>query len=382
MAGRHLVISRARRGAAICLALAVAVLGVESTWTADARASRTTTPVTTIPTWSASVTASQDGQPYSYTMVGQDPRVPHTNATTTITANVIPIVLKFPHRITFDPTKASCGESTSAVNATLDSPVFQDTNYTVGGTFIGDTQFADAFQRANFWAYTNPHGVNPGYHVLLTPFLAKRISIHVPSGSFGEVVPATGGCGSYAIITRDFAISQLTQLLPKLHHRAFGVSPATFPIFLLHNVIIGDTLSGPTYALGVHYWFQTPSYFNDLRQTFAFADFEDSGALSPAQDVLDLAHEVAEWIDDPYYQNATPSWGNTVGNPGCQSVLEVGDPLNESSVPVTLGGVTYHVQDLAFASWFYGQGPSPANGAYSFEGTFTGQAPLCPPGGP
>ena len=44
--------------------------------------------------------------------------------------------------------------------------------------------------------------------------------------------------------------------------------------------------------------------------------------------------------------------------------------------------MTYHPQELAFFSWFYGPDTSTGvNDTFSFSGTFTRPAPLCPPGG-
>jgi hypothetical protein len=49
--------------------------------------------------------------------------------------------------------------------------------------------------------------------------------------------------------------------------------------------------------------------------------------------------------------------------------------------PVTVNGFTYHVQELAYFSWFYGGASIGAGGKYSSNGTFRGYARLCPPGG-
>jgi hypothetical protein len=116
-------------------------------------------------------------------------------------------------------------------------------------------------------------------------------------------------------------------------------------------------------------------------QTYSPIDFDTTGLFGPAvTDTSIAAHEVGEWMDDPYGNNPTPAWGHTGQVPGCQNNLEVGDPLTGINIPpVTMpNGFTYHLQELAFFSWFYG-GPSIAvNGWFSDNGTFTSDAgPVC-----
>src|SRR6185295_11681783 len=82
--------------------LAVAIVTAVGVWTAPATASpaapRAARPAAfvgkTIPFWTGSVAASQNGKQYRYQMVGQDPRVPLTHPATRIVANIIPIVVK------------------------------------------------------------------------------------------------------------------------------------------------------------------------------------------------------------------------------------------------------------------------------------------------
>ena len=47
-------------------------------------------------------------------------------------------------------------------------PIFVNKAFSFGGTSVGTTQYVDAFQRANFWKFTKPGAINPGYHVLLS----------------------------------------------------------------------------------------------------------------------------------------------------------------------------------------------------------------------
>jgi hypothetical protein len=106
-------------------------------------------------------------------------------------------------------------------------------------------------------------------------------------------------------------------------------------------------------------------------------------------DVSTLSHEIGEAINDPTGNNPTPLWGNigqVLGGcpgPGGQNALEVGDPLSGTNLPAITGanGFTYHVQELAFFSWFYGGTSLGAGGKFSSNGTFKGDAILCSNGG-
>ena len=81
----------------------------------------------------------------------------------------------------------------------------------------------------------------------------------------------------------------------------------------------------------------------------------------------------------PAGTNPTPSWGNIGQVAGCQNNLETGDPLSGTSVSDVLNGHTYHVQELAFYSWFYHHKPSQGiNGWYSDFGKFKVAASPCP----
>ncbi|HEY5013804.1 MAG TPA: hypothetical protein VIK61_14020, partial [Acidimicrobiia bacterium] len=100
---------------------------------------------------------------------------------------------------------------------------------------------------------------------------------------------------------------------------------------------------------------------------------------SGSADVSALTHEVGEWMDDPNGANPTKPWGNIGQVSGCQGNLEVGDPLSGTVAIDNLNGKAYHVQEMAFYSWFYHQSPSQGvNGWFSNGGTFTTSAAPCP----
>jgi hypothetical protein len=84
-------------------------------------------------------------------------------------------------------------------------------------------------------------------------------------------------------------------------------------------------------------------------------------------------------MDDPIGNNPTPSWGHIGQQSGCQNNLEVADPLTGTLFEILAPHFTYHVQDLAFKSWFHGDTPSVGvNGWYSLFGTFRSAARPCP----
>jgi hypothetical protein len=85
-------------------------------------------------------------------------------------------------------------------------------------------------------------------------------------------------------------------------------------------------------------------------------------------------------MDDPLGDNPTPAWGHVGQVGGCQNNLEVGDPLTGTQIPpVTMpNGFTYHLQELAFFSWFYGAPSMAVNNWFSDNNTFTTDAgPPC-----
>jgi hypothetical protein len=89
---------------------------------------------------------------------------------------------------------------------------------------------------------------------------------------------------------------------------------------------------------------------------------------------------MAELTDDPFLTNNVPGWFNPETG-SCGFDLEVGDPLIGVGLdPITLGGLTYHLQDLTFLPWFSQQSPSTSvNGWYTFGNTFSSASTTCVP---
>jgi hypothetical protein len=120
-------------------------------------------------------------------------------------------------------------------------------------------------------------------------------------------------------------------------------------------------------------------------QTYSPMDWDTSGLFSGTGDGSVSSHEIGEWMDDPLGTNATPAWGNVGQVSGCQTNLEVGDPLSGKLMPAyTLGGKAFHMQELGFFSWYFnkaGVASTGTGGKFSSNGTFSGASKACPPGG-
>jgi len=332
----------------------------------------------TIALWQRTVSAG--GTQYTYAMVGKDPFVLQAKPTYKVKAVVIPLKLIFTSfgNYTADPAAAdgTCSPAGTAAALTEASPLFNSISGHVWNTNVGTGQYVDLFQRANYYTQTGPGSLNPTYHTTLTYTAAPEISINV---SGGDVVPGTcGNIGMLNFASWDNFIQ--TQLMPSLAAQSPQISPpTTLTIFLLYNVVLFNGTTSNCCVLGYHSGFNDPAYGGAFH-TYTSVEFDTSKSFTGVDDISAMSHEVAEWLDDPHGNNPTPSWGNIGQVSGCQANLEVGDPLSGtlSQIYMASNGYTYHVQDLAFTSWFYGDSPSSGvNGWYSFLGNFLSPAAPC-----
>jgi hypothetical protein len=361
----------------------------------------------TLPVFNYEVTSSRDGNTYNGTIVGRSPFT-EPSGFTAVPAQIVPVivvtnsvfagvdasgnVVTAPGVTTLNPSVPddSCLTAPNDVPLRLvqQSPIYNAADFNYGGTDVGFTQATDAFQRANFFQLLNFGNVsfddNVRYHVLLSPVrTVSAIIINIPA-SQGVAYPsaAFGGCP-----TGTEAIVDINAYAPALFNAisttlgAQGVNAGTFPMFLNHDVV---ECEGPNCAalapgtacciLGFH--------DSSGKQTIGTADFDTSNIfLSPIPDVSVLSHEVGEWMNDPFGNNPVPAWGHIGQVAGCQNNLEVGDPLSGTLAPPIFNqnnGFTYHLQELAFFSWFYGAPSVGVHGWFSDNGTFLHDAgPVC-----
>ena len=319
-------------------------------------------------------TVTDGGAKFSVTMVGKNPFVTQTAPSTTIKTFLVPVKIVLPNGDTFDPTVTTpCDTQASALARTVQSPVVASRAYSLGGTALGTGQYTDIFRRAEFFTQTSPTGINPGYHVKLNTVTLPVQTVRVPSTAAAEFTTTTPCGEKTGAMDINFWDNLVTgTLLPSLS--AQGVTETTLPIFELRGVVLFDGTPSSCCILGYHSFTATAAG----KQTYATADYESSGRFAGVNDISALSHEVAEWQDDPFGTNPTRPWGNIGQVAGCQTNLEVGDPLSGTTIPTITNGHTFHPQELAFFSWFYHSSPSlGVNGLFSNNGTFTTAAPAC-----
>jgi hypothetical protein len=360
----------------------------------------------TIPMWlclAASSPSTQCNTTYSFAMVGKNPTV-NGSGPTTIDTKIVPILFES-SSLKFDAENIdTCSpRKTPALNMVQLSPVFRGVTLP-GNKSVGTAQFVSLFQRANFWTFTQPKAASPNYQITLNQVLinaeekqaivlgSKSDFTALPYTIAGQVltdtdIPSTWCDPVAAIEVNDFDSLLQTIIIPAL--KASGVTPTTLPIFLLGNVVMYDSnlkAGKQCCILGYHnaYFSPTTGATAGKIQTYIVANYDSTGgsnfpgAFPTAPDITALANMVAGWMDNPTTLNTTPKWPGTFsGVSGCQSILEVAypDPLAAKLTKITMSNNdVYHVQDLAFKSWFYGDigaNNSGFGGVYSLFGNLT-----------
>lgn len=352
-----------------------------------------------LPVFNYQVISSRSGNLYQGVIVGADPSAHGAAAQVSVAAQLIPVVLKF-HTIgtavdlqtgaittasgsaTSDPRAVDTACFTGSANVPLklmsQSPIFKAADFNFGGTDVGTTQYIDAFQRGNFWSLID----KSSYHVTLNPVILAPLVVDVPAAlglalNTDVFAPAFSLCGREGLVDIDFLDAVVVNELT----RRKAINPGTFPMFMIYNtgMAFGDPTNLNNCCAGGYHSINPAGPLSF--QTYSPFDFDVSGFFVPsANDTAIVSHEVGEWVNDPYVINRTPAWGHTGQVGGCQGNLEVGDPLTGKEAPRIFGknGFTYHLQELAFFSWFFGNPSVGIHGWDSNNGTFlTDAGPVC-----
>jgi hypothetical protein len=359
-----------------------------------AEALRGAATATTVPMFAYTFTASRDGSPNAGVMIGRSPFA-HGARTTNITTVLIPVIFKLKDAAnnsvtdTFDPTAtdATCSPHGKPLTLVQNSPVLQPVDFTMpgsGGIHVGTGQYIDEFQRASFWS--NVMVTGDRFHNVLSPVsVAPTQTVTPPSSSNGLGYQknqfAGSPCGPLGVVDVGFWDPSLgnvnspgeAQTIIANLTTAGTIGPTTLPIFVFYNVVLASGNSpfvqGACCILGYHSSQGSPV------QTFSVSDYETTKLFAPGEDISAMSHEIGEWMDDPLGNNLVPAWGHIGQQPNCQNNLEVGDPLSDTQFPsISLGGMTYHPQELAMFSWFMGAPSLGVDGDFSNNATFTNDA--------
>ena len=294
---------------------------------------------TTIPYFRSQFTDPTNGHTYAYTMVGTDPS--KGDRTTTIPVVIIPF--RFTFTTSVDPNFNTL-DGTTKVAATVESPVFQDSNVGAAanatasappsfsaGRLVNEpydtTQLGDAIYRAQ-WGKTGSD-----YHVLLDqPKILATQSFTVPS-NLGVIVVGSRSHAHIGLLDYHWFANRLYETIKSLH-----IDPGTLPIILVYNTVLYENHNlNNCCVFGFHG--ATSSLNGNGRQqvqTFMFASYTDQGIFAAntgdtesfIADVNGLSHEVQEWYDDPFVNNVVTPWQTpTAPQYGCQNLLETGDPV-------------------------------------------------------
>jgi hypothetical protein len=346
---------------------------------------------TTVPMFAYTFTASRDSLQHPGVMIGRSPFA-HGARTTNIKTVLIPVIFKLKDQAnnsvtdTFDPTAtdSTCSPHGKPLTLVQNSPVLQPVDFTMpasGGINVGTGQYLDEFQRASFWS--NVMVTGDRFHTVLSPVSVaptQTLTLTTSQGLGYQPNQFNGSpCRPLGVVDVAFWDPSLNnvnspgeaQTIITSLTTAGTVGPTTLPIFIFYNVVlaVGTDVFSNCCILGYHNAQGSPV------QTFSVADYETTQLFTPGEDISPLSHEIGEWMDDPIVTNGVPAWGHIGQQSGCQSNLEVGDPLSGTQFPtVTLNSMPYHPQELAMFSWFMGTPSLGVDGDFSNNATFTSDA--------
>ena len=375
----------------------------------------------TVPHFTFDYTDPSNHVTYPITMVGTDPR---QGGTTTVHTVIIPFQMNFVgagqdtsilNDLGYAGFRATATTRTfdgsSKVAQTLASPAFSDNTYP--SDLGGDTgQLGDVYMRAQF----NKIGTN--YHVKLVNdavLPTQVIDVPVDEGiAYVRPVPAWRVANGLQSTPDYTGVADVNWFSTRVKNAisALHVSPDTLPIILTDNVLlyIGPNNYANCCILGYHgAGSAMPNSHgagsvhgqgSQAVQTYAYAAYTTPGTYSgyetdytgtrttprPTRGLADihaLSHEISEWLDDPFTNNAVQPWiVASAPQYGCTGVLEVGDPVvgvwfglpGNNTATNSASQKMWHPEDEVFAQWFGRGGVEPVLGS-SWDGRFTFMGP-------
>lgn len=307
----------------------------------------------TIPYWTHAFSVA--GTSYTAVFAGKAPGA----QTTTIPVTLVPVV------ITAAGSTPLVLDARSIMDQVVASPLFAAADYPAGRL-----QFTDAMLHAEF------PSASAQWHTLYSPTVAAPLAVTFPAGSYRT---QTAASGAKLVVLRQASVldSAITTDL-----RSGKYDPAGVVMYITFNAL-------ESAAFGYHF---ATSVGTTSVQVAGFSSWlvgVDDLFSIPSPDAATLSHELAEIQHDPLNRpkSLTRKWGDPFGGNKCfQSLIEVGDAIENAPAAVQLATVTmpgtgasYTVQKEALLQWFTRTSPSDAlGGAYSFPGTaaLTTAAPL------
>jgi hypothetical protein len=323
------------------------------------------------------------GRVFRFTMMGNHPLA---GGTTLIPAKISTVSLTL---LNADGSTLTTVPFAPFEDKTLDSPNFEEANYSSGHRI----QFADAEQRAQFF-----NRMDEDWHTILRPHVVNRVNITVPRFvnvrlSNGNIIQArsyfigTAADGSTFVLMLNLLFNFFfdNEVVNEINLNNFttkSLNMTLFPNTFLFSLNVNNpNTPGSCCVLGFHTYFFEPGATPQPRWITQFASWISPGLFGAGfQDVTALSHETSEAFNDPFIDNATPSWQFPGVPPTakiCQNNLETGDPvevLAAATVPITIRErhevFTYHPQTEALLQWFeMGASSNAIGGAFSFPDT-------------
>jgi hypothetical protein len=349
----------------------------------------------TVPTFAGAFAAQgteNTGQVFPYIMVGNEPLL---GGTTTIPTRIVTVSLQL---LNADGSIRAAVPYAPFERLTLHSPNFREADYT-----SGETQFADAVQRAEFF-----HTMADDWHTQLRPRIVDQVTIRIPlnvqvrfpDGSIKTVQAyylGQANDGSFYVrllnllfnsLNNNLAVSEIVNG----NFKTYGYNLNLYPNTFLFSI---NTQGQPASCcvLGFHTYYLESGVVPQPRWLFAFASWTSPGIFrGGVADVTAISHETSETFNDPFVNTAVPVWqfpGVPANSRSCQGNLETGDPvevLPNSVFPVTLPvgseQFTFHPQTEALLQWFeMGTTSNAIDGAFSYPDTsaLPHSALPCPP---
>ena len=324
-------------------------------------------PQIALPTFTRTYNAA--GKDYSYTVIGGDPA---KGGTTTIPAVLVPITLTIEAPMDAAGKKAVL-DASADVATVIHSPIFARYAFATG-----KTQYTDAMMRTDF-----SKEAAKNWHTLLGKPKIVALKIDLPVGK-GYVLTSKKTGRMLAMVDVVFMQQEIFKQLSKEE-----IGPGKLVIAMTRNVTYYTSADATECcSWGTHGVDTTQG----SRQPFVLGTYLDPGTVE-GSDVQPLTQQLAQFFRDPLHDpvlqvrrgmvppgNIFPSWlrvppsgstelpreNSSCGGTGVALDYFLNDPTDvnwKNTVPqskayvANIGGMQYHLQNVALLSWYAGSAP-------------------------